>query len=250
MGKIRVQDLAKMMAISNQDLIFKLKSIGVRVEGDDAAIDTDIIQAILQGKKLPHPREVILRDEQSPSGVDPARRRAAAAPPPPQIPSRRPPANPLRPQRPRTLIQKVEPRIQTLPMSERQAPASMYADYAEMAESAEMTPAMPSMPPLGGEPSLPAVAAATAGLSAPLEAPPSHAVEVTPQAPAVQVQAPAPAAPASPSIRRDVPSGPSARPSSPPPSSRPGAPGSARPGSSPSAPRYGQAGAGFPGGSS
>jgi translation initiation factor IF-2 len=237
MGKIRVQDLAKMMAISNQDLIFKLKSIGVRVEGDDAAIDTDIIQAILQGKKLPHPREVILRDEQSPSGVDPARRRAAAAPPPPQIPSRRPPANPLRPQRPRTLIQKVEPRIQTLPMSERQAPASMYADYAEMTESAG--------PPPVAEPSLPAAAVATAGLSAPLEAPPSHAVEVTPQAPAIQVQAPAPAAPASPAIRRDVPSGPSARPSSPPPSSRPGAPGSARPGSSP--PRYGQ---GAPAGSS
>src|SRR4029077_11756386 len=115
MGKIRVQDLAKMMGISNQDLVFKLKSIGVRVEGDDAAIDTDIIQAILQGKKLPHPREVILRDEQSP--VEPARRRPAA--PPPQ--ARRPATNPLRPNRPRTLIQKVEPRIQTLPASERPA---------------------------------------------------------------------------------------------------------------------------------
>jgi len=102
-----------MMGISNQDLVFKLKSIGVRVEGDDAAIDTDIIQAILQGKKLPHPREVILRDEPAP--VEPSRRRAAQPPPP----ARRPVANPLRPNRPRTLIQKVEPRIQTLPASER-----------------------------------------------------------------------------------------------------------------------------------
>ena len=66
MGKIRVQDLAKRMGVSNQDLMFKLKSIGVRVEGEDAHIDTDIIQAILQGKKLPHPREVILRDEPGP----------------------------------------------------------------------------------------------------------------------------------------------------------------------------------------
>ncbi|HVT57424.1 MAG TPA: translation initiation factor IF-2 [Thermoanaerobaculia bacterium] len=118
MGKVRVQDLARMMGISNQDLVFKLKSIGVRVEGDDAHIDTDIISAILQGKKLPHPREVILRDEpaapESPSAV---RRRAPAVPP-----VRRAPANPLRPARPRTLIQKVEPRIQTLPASER-APA-------------------------------------------------------------------------------------------------------------------------------
>ena len=100
-----------MMGISNQDLVFKLKSIGVRVEGDDAHIDTDIIKAILQGKKLPHPREVILRDEQAPPRPKP---RAAARRPRrlPRRRARRPPANPLRPQRPRTLIQKVEPRIQ------------------------------------------------------------------------------------------------------------------------------------------
>ena len=106
-----------MMGIANQDLVFKLKSIGVRVEGDDAHIDTDIISAILQGKKLPHPREVILRDEPAaPESPATARRRVPAAPP-----VRRPPANPLRPNRPRTLIQKVEPRIQTLPASERPA---------------------------------------------------------------------------------------------------------------------------------
>src|SRR3954452_14086022 len=102
MGKIRVQDLARMMQISNQDLVFKLKSIGVRVEGDDAQLDTDIITAILQGKKLPHPREVILRDETPPP--DAARRRAPTTAPPPA--ARRPAPNPLRPQRPRTLIQK------------------------------------------------------------------------------------------------------------------------------------------------
>jgi len=106
-----------MMGIANQDLVFKLKSIGVRVEGDDAHIDTDIISAILQGKKLPHPREVILRDEPAaPESPASARRRVPVAPP-----VRRPPANPLRPNRPRTLIQKVEPRIQTLPASERPA---------------------------------------------------------------------------------------------------------------------------------
>src|SRR5215212_4941739 len=120
MGKIRVQDLAKMMGISNQDLVFKLKSIGVRVEGDDSAIDTDIIQAILAGKKLPHPREVILRDEQSPVAVDQTRRRAGGAPAPPPTAARRPLTNQMRPQRPRTLIQKVEPNIREIPVSERQ----------------------------------------------------------------------------------------------------------------------------------
>jgi translation initiation factor IF-2 len=122
-----------MMGISNQDLVFKLKSIGVRVEGDDAAIDTDIIQAILQGKKLPHPREVILRDEPAP--VEPSRRRAAQPPPP----ARRPAANPLRPNRPRTLIQKVEPRIQTLPASERSmGPMGSMGPLGSMAPSFEL----------------------------------------------------------------------------------------------------------------
>src|ERR1700704_4488807 len=84
MGKVRVQDLARMMAISNQDLVFKLKSIGVRVEGDDAHIDTDIISAILEGKKLPHPREVILRD--APAAPESP---GAPRPPPPRPPRRR-----------------------------------------------------------------------------------------------------------------------------------------------------------------
>src|SRR3954464_13629937 len=133
MGKIRVQDLARMMQISNQDLVFKLKSIGVRVEGDDANIDTDIIQAILQGKKLPHPREVILRDAPEQPGPPAARRR-------PAVPQR-PPANPLRPGRPRTLIQKGEPRIQNLPMSERSAQMLAEQELMEgMPEIAEATP--------------------------------------------------------------------------------------------------------------
>lgn len=57
MGKIKIADLAKMMAISNADLVYKLGTIGVEVSKDesDAEIDTDIIKAVLQGKNLPHP---------------------------------------------------------------------------------------------------------------------------------------------------------------------------------------------------
>src|SRR3954447_6905242 len=175
MGKIRVQDLAKMMGISNQDLVFKLKSIGARVEGDDAQIDTDIIQAILQGKKLPHPREVILRDEQSPGALGPDRRRMPAAPPPPAT-ARRPAASPLGPRRPRTLIQKVEPRIQTLPMSERPAPV--------MAE-----PALAEALPETVETAQPENAAAEAAAAAPVEAPPAHVTEIqAPPPPAPQLR--------------------------------------------------------------
>ena len=224
MGKIRVQDLAKMMGISNQDLVFKLKSIGVRVEGDDAHIDTDIINAILQGKKLPHPREVILRDEQAQPVVDPARRRLTTAPAPPAA-NRRPPANPLRPQRPRTLIQKVEPRIQTLPMSERPAPPPA---------SAAMTEAAPAEL---AQTEMAASAAGAAGMTtaaATIEAPPAHAVEVQAQTPApAQVHAPAPP----PAARREAPAPPSYRPAGPPPNRS--APAGARPGGPPQGARPG-----------
>jgi translation initiation factor IF-2 len=155
-----------MMGIANQDLVFKLKSIGVRVEGDDAHIDTDIISAILQGKKLPHPREVILRDEPAPPESPAAARRRVPVPPP----VRRPAANPLRPNRPRTLIQKVEPRIQTLPASERQ-PAGAPAGPFPGAAGALGSPAgaglaaLPAGPAGSGLPAAPGFAHAGAGLS-------------------------------------------------------------------------------------
>ncbi|MEM7048059.1 MAG: translation initiation factor IF-2 [Acidobacteriota bacterium] len=136
MGKIRVQDLAKKMGIPNQDLVFKLKSIGVRVEGDDAHIDTDIIQAILQGKKLPHPREVILRDAPQTNEAANLRRRMP----------RRAPTNPLRPSRPRTLIQKVEPKIQNLPVS-RKAKAEPEKPAATEAVAAAAPAPAPAAPP-------------------------------------------------------------------------------------------------------
>jgi translation initiation factor IF-2 len=113
MAKISVKELAKRMGIPNQDLMFKLRSIGVRVDEENADLDASVLQAILAGKKLPHPREVILRDEE-----------AQAAAPRPGVarrpgPHRRLAPNPLRPQRRRTIIQKVEPRIKTIPVGER-----------------------------------------------------------------------------------------------------------------------------------
>jgi translation initiation factor IF-2 len=236
MGKIRVQDLARMMQISNQDLVFKLKSIGVRVEGDDAHIDTDIIQAILAGKKLPHPREVILRDAPEQPGSPAVRRR-------PAVPVR-PPANPLRPGRPRTLIQKVEPRIQNLPMSERSA--QMLAEQELMEGMPEVLEA-PAAPP----PAEIAVAATAPSPEAPVSAPAAP----PPSTPAAAPVHPAPVAPATPTYRPSPPSqgSPSARPSSPPPRSgapgmgsptRPGMGAPARPGS----PMGGQARPGSPSG--
>ncbi len=197
-----------MMAISNQDLVFKLKSIGVRVEGDDAHIDSDIITAILQGKKLPHPREVILRDETAPP--DAARRRATTAPPPPS--ARRPAPNPLRPQRPRTLIQKVEPRIQNLPMSER--PAVLPGGLQSMPAMQAMTEAAVASQaePLQQEAAVMGAGAAGVTSAQVIEAPP-RVVEVAPPPPSsVQSSQSSQTSQTSqqrqPPPRRDAPSGP------------------------------------------
>ncbi|HYH44726.1 MAG TPA: translation initiation factor IF-2 N-terminal domain-containing protein, partial [Thermoanaerobaculia bacterium] len=270
MGKIRVQDLARMMQISHQDLVFKLKSIGVRVEGDDAHIDTDIISAILQGKKLPHPREVILRDvPDQPAGTG-APTSAAARSRRPAAPPQRPPVNPLRPVRPRTMIQRVEPRIQTLPQSERPVPSSAMGEemYEQMPDSpaellldgepaeapyAEAPPAEPAGTPAAAPPAPAPTAPAASPSAAPLApaAPTAPRAPTVPAAPTAPPPAAAPAGPPAyvhPSMRPQPirpyvpagrpPSGPSApgRPGGGPggpgygPSSRPGGPPSARPG--------------------
>ena len=110
MGKIPVEQLAKMMGIAQQDLVFKLKSIGVRVDEKDPHIDTEIVQAIVQGKTARTAEEVILRDKEGKGDGAAAKRR---------VPPRRMPTGPMRPGRRRPLDDpKVEPRIRTLPASE------------------------------------------------------------------------------------------------------------------------------------
>jgi translation initiation factor IF-2 len=141
MAKVRVSDLAKKMGIAQQDLVFKLRSIGVRLEGEDETIDTEIISAILSGKKLQHqPREVILRDEAATKTAPVVRR----------TPTRRVPTNPLRPPRRRTIIQKVEPHIRTLPARQRTAAEVGGPAMARTAE-AVIDPALPGTAAPGEE---------------------------------------------------------------------------------------------------
>ena len=106
-----MQDLARKMGLPEQDLMFKLRSIGVRIEGEEAVIDSDIIQAILLGKRLPQPREVILRDDSTAVAEAPPPMQQAPAPQPRRTPG-------LRPTR-RSMIQRVEPRIQEIPVKEK-----------------------------------------------------------------------------------------------------------------------------------
>ena len=187
MGKIRLQDLAKRMNVAEQDLLFKFRSIGVRVEGEDAMIDTDIIKALLEGKKIAGPqREVILRDRAAPPAA-PRRR---------PISSLRPPAGPMRPNRRRSIVHKQT--IRTLTPTEAKpkppTPEEVAAKEiaAEEAAAAARAPAQPAETP-------PAAQAPPATAKDPASAPAAEAVQPPPAAetpPAIEVRAqPEPAVP-------------------------------------------------------
>ena len=134
MGKIRVKDLAEMMGLAEQDLIFKLKSIGVRLDDEHPMIDKEVIEAVLQGKSLRHPREVILRDKEAQATAPVQRKRP---------PTRRAPIGQRRPPRRRPIIQRVEPRIKTIPTTETPKPASPVTPTTTP-EAPGTRPAMPA----------------------------------------------------------------------------------------------------------
>ena len=280
MGKIRVTDLATMMGLSHQDLVFKLRSIGVRVEGEEAAVESEILQAVLAGKKLASPREVIM-DDSSPEGAPPAARRAGIPAPPAPAARRTTALPPLRPTRPRTLIQKVEPKIKTLPAGsgDRLQPGGAAAAADPMlaafaAAEIDAVAAPPPTPATAGGPPLEESRAATP--AAPAARPPASISAVPPASPTSYSATPASAAaaasatsatpgagavpparpprgavlvhratepyrPTPPPARPGYrPSAPGTRPSGP-PGSRPSGPPGARPGGSPGRPAPGGA---------
>ncbi len=64
MQQLRVVDLAHTMGISATELIFKLRSIGVTVAGEEDTLDLSTVRAIITGETLQRrPREVIVRSE-------------------------------------------------------------------------------------------------------------------------------------------------------------------------------------------
>ena len=65
MEQLRVKDLAHTMGITSKELIFKLRSIGVNVAGEEDTLDLSTVRSIITGETLQRrPREVIVRPEQ------------------------------------------------------------------------------------------------------------------------------------------------------------------------------------------
>ncbi len=64
MQQLRVVDLAHTMGITAEELIFKLRSIGVSVAGEEDTLDLSTVRSIINGETLQRrPREVIVRAE-------------------------------------------------------------------------------------------------------------------------------------------------------------------------------------------
>jgi translation initiation factor IF-2 len=74
----RVGDLAQQMSVSVDELIFKLRSIGVEVTKADDTLDLATVRSIITGETIPRrPREVLMRKE--PAHPEEAKRPAAPA---------------------------------------------------------------------------------------------------------------------------------------------------------------------------
>ncbi len=114
MGKIPVKQLAQAMGLSEQDLLFKLKGIGVLVNEKDPHIDSEAVQALLAGKQVSQqPRDVILRDAAASKHIPPPKTKVV----------RRMPTMPQRPQRRRpAIVQKANTQIKTIPSTRPATP--------------------------------------------------------------------------------------------------------------------------------
>ncbi|MBW3565048.1 MAG: translation initiation factor IF-2 [Acidobacteria bacterium] len=94
MAKIRVRDMAKQMGIPAKDLVFKLQSLGVQIESEDAAVDHAAIIGALSGRQAVRPRAVIMRDEKAVSEPQREARARKVRPPRPIVKPTRPVAPP------------------------------------------------------------------------------------------------------------------------------------------------------------
>src|SRR5712691_3253594 len=63
-AKIRVSDIAKRMGKSEKDVLFQLQSLGAEIADPNQALEPEVIQALITGKKLgTRARSVIMRED-------------------------------------------------------------------------------------------------------------------------------------------------------------------------------------------
>src|ERR1051325_10295879 len=82
-AKIRVSDIAKRMGKSEKDVIFQLQSLGAEITDPSQALEPEVIQALITGKKLTTRTRSVIRREDKPQPT--AKKEAPVRPPRPII---------------------------------------------------------------------------------------------------------------------------------------------------------------------
>jgi len=183
-AKFKVSDIAKKMGKSEKDVIFQLQSLGAEITDPNQALEPEVIQALITGKKLTtmRTRSVIMREDKPMV----AAKKEAVRPPraivkPTPRPKREVPAN-------------EEPQVTAPP------PTVIIPEFVEAVEAEERA-AKEAPPPVVHKPR-PVVVETPAPEAAPAPMPP----------PAAAPQAPAPMAAGAADLRRPTgPTGPRAR---------------------------------------
>jgi len=189
-AKIRVSDIAKKMGKSEKDVIFQLQSLGAEISDPNQALEPEVIQALITGKKLTmRTRNVIMREDK------------------PQVAAKKEAVRP-----PRAIVKPTPRPKREVPVEEPQAatpapPAVIIPEFVEAVEAEERAakeaPPVVKKPRPAPEP--PPVAAAP-------EPPPAIPIAAAPEPPPPVVAEPSHAAPmAAGAPRASGPTGPRAR---------------------------------------
>ncbi|HXH40796.1 MAG TPA: translation initiation factor IF-2 [Thermoanaerobaculia bacterium] len=193
-AKIRVSDIGKKMGKSEKDVIFQLQSLGAEISDPNQALEPEVIQALITGKKLTmRARSVIMREDK------------------PQVAAKkeavRPPRAIVKPvPRPKREAPVEEPQVATPP-----PPAVIIPEFVEAVEAEER--AAKEAPPVVKKPR---PAPEPPPVAAPVEPPPAVPAAAAPEPPpppaAPPSSHPAPMAAGAPDLRRPTgPTGPRAR---------------------------------------
>jgi len=180
-AKIRVSDIAKRMGKSEKDVIFQLQSLGAEITDASQALEPEVIQALITGKKLSTRTKSVIMREDKPQPT--AKKETVVRPPRPII---KPPVRP-----------KKEAPVEETPAAPP-PPSVIIPEFIQAAEDEERL-AKEAPAPVVERPRAP-------------EAPPAQPIAAAPaEQPAAPPPPPHPASPSAPFARPTGPTGPRAR---------------------------------------
>src|SRR6266545_3168433 len=178
-AKIRVSDIAKRMGKSEKDVIFQLQSLGAEITDASQALEPEVIQALITGKKLSTRTKSVIMREDKPQVA--AKKETVVRPPRPIIkPTPRPKKEtpveeaPAAPPTPSVIIPEFIQAAEAEERAAKEAPAPV----AEKPRAPEAPQAQPMAAAPAEQPSTPVAPPAP-----PPAMPPPHAGQLRPTGP-------------------------------------------------------------------